>query len=100
MRGTRVRKRRERCMGHDHGFVARDVMMRGGQCLIVGINFRNDNHLMHWSGIRASGVIGDQRWTQLATRQQVATRWTRVWLHHKGREGARDASEEAPQGRG
>ena len=58
----------------------------------------NDNQLMRWSGIGASGVIGDQRWTQLATRQQVATRWTRVWLRHKGREGARDASEEVSQG--
>ncbi len=62
-------------MGRDHGFVARDVMMRGvrGRYLIVGINFRNDNQLMRWSGIGASGVIGDQHWTQLATRQLTAS---------------------------
>ncbi len=27
----------------------------------------NNNQLMRWSGIEASGVIGDQRWTQLVT---------------------------------
>jgi len=38
----------------------------------------NDNQLMRWSGIGASGVIGDQRWTQLATRQLTASdKWRR-----------------------
>jgi hypothetical protein len=38
----------------------------------------NDNQLMRWSGIGASGVIGDQLWTQLATRQLTASdKWQR-----------------------
>jgi hypothetical protein len=41
----------------------------------------NDNQLMRWSGIGASGVIGDQRWMQLARQLTASDKW-----RHDGRE--------------
>ena len=53
MHGTRPRRRSQ---GRDDARSARTM----SHCRDY---FWNDNQLMRWSGIGASGVIGDQRWT-------------------------------------
>ncbi len=56
------------------------------------------NQLMRWSGIGASGVIGDQRWIQLATRQLTASdKWRRDGREY--RFVTRDVKARGMQGR-